>query len=192
MKEIRYIGIDLGTNYLATTYDGDNSKHYTTSILSARSKFKSSTSPSRRSTFTNAIHTQINLVVDDLCNRYQEDTFILEGMPEFHKEPSDFEKVRIEYHILYKQLKERNANLVLVDRTATSITCPHCGFKDAKNRKPTYHIFSCLLCEFKENDDVTAAMNIRLRGMEQIEKMKTSDLNINPNKEEILAVSKVS
>ena len=52
---------------------------------------------------------------------------------------------------------------VPVPATNTSITCPHCGEVDPKNRR-TQAVFRCVSCGHTDNADVNAAETIRRQG----------------------------
>ena len=63
----------------------------------------------------------------------------------------------------YKALLS-GSKVITVDSAFTSQRCPICGNIDADARNRDEHVYTCK-CGFKENDDITAAMNIHQLGL---------------------------
>ena len=57
---------------------------------------------------------------------------------------------------------------VRVDPKYTSQTCPMCGVVDSDSRKRREHLFICLSCGFRLDDDQNGAINVLLRGLSDI------------------------
>ena len=56
----------------------------------------------------------------------------------------------------------------------TSQDCPICGHRDKTNRDKKMHRFTCKCCGYQSNDDRVGAMNIRLRGIDELNKQISS------------------
>ncbi len=64
--------------------------------------------------------------------------------------------------------KENGVFVVMVHPAYTSISCPKCGCKDKENRKKL--LFHCLKCGHKDHADINGAINLSLKGQEQVDK----------------------
>ena len=73
-------------------------------------------------------------------------------------------QMQIEYKAAAKGIM-----VIYVNPAHTSQTCPHCGNVDKNARHRDRHEYVCPKCGFRTNDDRAAAMNIRARGMEQLD-----------------------
>ena len=77
------------------------------------------------------------------------------------------------YYDLQQQIEykaaARGIMVIYVNPAHTSQTCPHCGNVDRNARHRDRHEYVCPKCGFRTNDDRAAAMNIRVRGMEQLD-----------------------
>ena len=104
-------------------------------------------------------------VAASIFKTYKKATYIFEDLQHFEVEPTDYTNPGIEYYALKLALQARMANVRLVDHFNSSNTCPKCGYVNPNNRNKQTSTFTCLSCNFKTNDDVAAAMNIRSRGM---------------------------
>lgn len=76
------------------------------------------------------------------------------------------------------ELVGQSAAIIQVPNNETSIICPQCGFTSSTNRQKERHTFKCLNCGFVSNDDQTAAINIRQRGLRYISNL-TKSMNFN-------------
>lgn len=72
------------------------------------------------------------------------------------------------------ELVGQSAAIIQVPNNETSIICPQCGFTSSANRQKERHTFKCLNCGFVSNDDQTAAINIRQRGLRYISNLTKS------------------
>ena len=58
--------------------------------------------------------------------------------------------------------------LIKVDPSYTSQTCPLCGRKAKASRIRSKHIFRCVYCRYKSNDDRVAAINLYSKGIQYL------------------------
>lgn len=191
----KIVGIDLGINFLATTYDsygktsffkGRHIKskrgHY--KILrkqlqrlgtkSAKRKIKSI--GSRENRYVNDVN---HAITKALVDKYGSNTlFVLEDLTGVRNAT---EKVRIDNRYTsvswafyqFRQLLEYKAMMngsmvITVDPRFTSQQCPKCGHIEKANRDKKKHIFKCKNCSYQSNDDRIGAMNLWRKGIEYI------------------------
>lgn len=76
---------------------------------------------------------------------------------------------KIEY-----KAKLKGVAVLFVPPQYTSITCPRCRNVAKYSRNRTVHEYLCTCCGYCGNDDRTAAINIRQRGLELLEKQRVS------------------
>lgn len=192
----KIVGIDLGINFLATTYDSENetffyngrhikSKRGNYKLLrkqlqecgtkSAKRKIKSI--GSRENRWMNDINHSITKA---LVDKYGENTlFVLEDLTNVR---NSTEKVNINNRYVsvswafyqFRQLLEYKAKMnksmvIAVNPKYTSQQCPKCGHIEKANRDKKKHIFKCKNCSYQSNDDRIGAMNLWRKGIEYIE-----------------------
>lgn len=192
----KIVGIDLGINFIATTYDslgkttfynGKTIKakrgHYKLlrkqlqklGTKSAKRKIKSI--GSRENRWMNDINHSITKA---LVDKYGENTlFVLEDLTNVRNAT---EKVHINNRYTsvswsfyqFRQLLEYKVNInksmvIVVDPKYTSQMCPKCGHIEKSNRDKKNHIFKCKNCSYTSNDDRIGAMNLWRKGIEYIE-----------------------
>jgi putative transposase len=75
--------------------------------------------------------------------------------------------------IKYK-VKRKQINVIAVNPTYTSQTCPKCGNTKKANRNKRKHIFCCRTCGYTSNDDRIGAMNLYEEGMEYLRTVTSS------------------
>jgi putative transposase len=68
------------------------------------------------------------------------------------------------FEFLDYKLNERGGQLIKVDPKHTSQTCPKCGTVSKENRL-SQSKFVCKTCDYSNNADVVAALNILARGI---------------------------
>lgn len=73
----------------------------------------------------------------------------------------------LEQKLIYKSL-ESKCIVIKVDAHYTSQRCPKCGCIHKNNRNKSKHLFECVQCRYKSNDDRIAAMNIQELGKQYI------------------------
>lgn len=192
----KIVGIDLGINFLATTYDSEGktffyngrnikSKRGNYKILrkqlqecgtkSAKRKIKSI--GSRENRWMSDINHSITKA---LVDKYGENTlFVLEDLTGVR---NSTEKVNISNRYVsvswafyqFRQLLDYKAKMnksmvIAVDPKYTSQQCPKCGHIEKANRDKRNHIFKCKNCSYQSNDDRIGAMNLWRKGIEYVE-----------------------
>lgn len=186
------VGVDLGINFLSTTYDsrGKTSFYNGNTVKHKRSKFKATRkqlqmrqTPSARKKLKqigsreNRYVTDINhQVTKALVDKYPRGTmFVLEDLTGIR---SATEKVRVKNRYVsvswafyqFRQMLEYKAEIngqkvIIVDPTYTSQTCPKCGHVEKANRNKKLHTKNC---QYQSNDDRIGAMNLHRKGIEYI------------------------
>ena len=58
--------------------------------------------------------------------------------------------------------------VIKVDPAYTSQKCPLCGRRDKSSRLRNQHLFRCISCRYKSNDDRVAALNLYELGMKYL------------------------
>lgn len=196
LKINKIVGIDLGINFLATTYDSEGKTIFYNgrNIKSKRGNYKSlrkqlqkcGTKSAKRK--IKSIGSRENRWMSDvnhsitkaLVDKYGENTlFILEDLAGIRNAT---EKVNINNKYVsvswafyqFRQLLEYKAKMnksmvVAVDPKYTSQQCPKCGHIEKANRDKRNHIFKCKNCSYQSNDDRIGAMNLWRKGIEYIE-----------------------
>lgn len=189
------VGIDLGINFLATSYDskgkttffnGRNIKHKRGRLKATRKSLQKRQTASARKRIR-AIGQRENRYVLDvnhqvtkaLVERYPKGTlFVLEDLTGVRQAT---EKVHVKNRYVsvswafyqFRQLLEYKAQLyghkvIVVSPKYTSQTCPKCGHVDKRNRNKKTHTFTCVNCSYQSNDDRIGAMNLYRKGIEYI------------------------
>jgi len=189
------VGVDLGINFLATTYD---SKKQTTffngrAIKQKRAGYKSLRSQLQRKQTPSARHRL--KAIGQRENRWMCDVnhqiskalvdshptgtlFILEDLTgirtvtEKVKRKNRYVSVSWAFFdfrqkLAYKALLAGD-NTLFVDPAYTSQTCPSCGHTEAANRNKKKHVFVCKNCHYTSNDDRIGAMNLYAKGIQYL------------------------
>ena len=192
----KIVGIDLGINFLATTYDsygkttfysGKSVKHKRAIYSSLRKNLQElGTKSSKRKIKSigsreNRWMTNINHVITKaLVDKYGSNTlFVLEDLTNVR---NSTEKVKLDERYVtvswafyqFRSFLEYKAKLnqsmvLLVNPAYTSQTCPKCGHVEKSNRNKKLHTFKCKNCGYQSNDDRIGAMNLWRKGIEFIE-----------------------
>jgi len=192
----KIVGIDLGINFLATTYDSyDKTNFYPgRPIKSIRGKYKIlrkqlqevNTKSAKRKIKTvgqreNRYISDINhSITKALIDKYGKNTlFVIEDLTGIRNAT---ERVRIKDRYTYvswafyqfRQYLEykaqtNNCMVIAVNPKYTSQQCPKCGHIEKANRNKAKHIFCCKNCSYKSNDDRIGAMNLYRKGIDYIE-----------------------
>ena len=189
------VGIDLGINFLATSYDskgkttffnGRHIKHKRGRLKATRKALQKRQTASARKRIR-AIGQRENRYVRDvnhqvtkaLVERYPKGTlFVVEDLTGVRQAT---EKVHIKNRYVsvswafyqFRQLLEYKAQLyghkvIVVSPKYTSQTCPKCGHVAKRNRNKKTHTFTCVNCSYQSNDDRIGAMNLYRKGMAYI------------------------
>ena len=189
------VGVDLGINFLATTYDSDNKslffngkqiKDKRAHFSKIRKELQQVKTPSSRKRLKtigsreNRWVTDINhQVTKALVEKYGSNTlFVLEDLTGIR---NSTEKVRKNNRYIsvswafyqFREMLEYKVNLIgskviFVDPKYTSQTCPKCGHVERANRDKKTHTFKCKTCCYTSNDDRIGAMNLQRKGIEYI------------------------
>ncbi|MBS4216747.1 transposase [Bacillus sp. FJAT-49711] len=189
------VGVDLGINYLATTYDSEGKttfysgkmvKHKSVKFKATRKQVQMRQTPSARKKLKQMGSRENRYVTDvnhqttkALVDKYPRGTmFVLEDLTGVR---SATEKVRVKNRYVtvswafhqFRQMLEYKAKMngqkvITVDPKFTSQTCPKCGNVDKANRKKKLHTFKCKNCQYQSNDDRIGAMNLHRKGIEHI------------------------
>ena len=199
------VGIDLGLNFIATTYDnneeslffkGGSIKHTRAHYKSLRKQLQQIGTRSARKKLKAIGHKENRYITDinhkitkALIDQYGPNTlFVLEDLTGIRNVT---EKVRIrdKYYTVswafyqFRTMLEYKASIngskvIVVDPRYTSQTCPKCGHIEKSNRDKKNHKFCCKNCTYKSNDDRIGAMNLYRKGLEYIEQYNIDSVNI--------------
>lgn len=189
------VGVDLGINFLATTYDsygkttfynGNVVKHKRGKFKVTRKQLQKRQTPSARKKLKqigsreNRYVTDVNhQITKALVDKYPKGTmFVLEDLTGVR---SFTEKVRVKNRYVsvswafyqFRQMLEYKAEMngqkvIVVDPKFTSQTCTKCGHVEKANRNKKLHTFKCTNCQYQSNDDRIGAMNLHRKGIEHI------------------------
>jgi len=189
------VGIDLGINFLATSYNlkGETVFFSGKKIKNKRANYKKQrkelqkcqTSSARRKlkkigNRENRWMTDVNHQVSKalVTNNGENTLFVLEDLTGI-RNATEKVQVRNRYvtvswaffqlrqMIEYKALMNRSKAIV-VDPKYTSQKCPKCGLINKHNRNKKTHTFCCKSCTYRSNDDRIDAMNLHRNGIEYI------------------------
>lgn len=194
--DIGYIvGIDRGVRFLATTYDSSgNTKFFSGAdyrnkrnhYQKLRQQLRQVGTPSSKRRLK-AIAEGENRWINDLnhciskalVEAYPKGTlFVLEDLN--HIQSSTY-KIRtkdqyaltmwpyfdFELKLMYKAAI-KGQMVIKVDPAYTSQKCPLCGRRDKSSRLRNQHLFRCISCRYKSNDDRVAALNLYELGMKYL------------------------
>jgi putative transposase len=189
------VGVDLGINFLATTYDsrGKTAFYSGREVKHKRGQYKAlrkqlqvkQTSASRKR--IKAVGSRENRYVTDVNHQVTKalveqsplgTCFVLEDLSSVRHAT---EKVRVKDRYVqvswafyqFRRMLEYKAGLhgqkvITVDPRYTSQTCPKCGHREKGNRNKKLHIFCCIKCHYTSNDDRIGAMNLHRKGIKAI------------------------
>jgi len=188
----RVVGIDLGINFLATTYDshgktafynGRPVKHKRGQYKALRKQLQMRQTPSSRKRIK-SIGQRENRYVSDvnhqvtkaLVDKHPSGTcFVLEDLTGIRNAT---EKVKVKNRYVsvswafhqFRQMLEYKAEMngqrvITVPPAYTSQTCPKCGHTEKANRNKGTHGFCCKNCSYESNDDRIGAMNLYRKGI---------------------------
>ncbi|HDR8450242.1 RNA-guided endonuclease InsQ/TnpB family protein [Bacillus cereus] len=189
------VGVDLGINFLATTYDsqgkttfynGNIVKHKRGKFKATRKQLQTRQTPSSRKKIKQ-IGSRENRYVTDVNHQITKalrgTMFVLEDLTGVR---SATEKVRVKNRYVsvswafyqFRQMLEYKAELngqkvIVVDPKYTSQTCPKCGNIEKANRNKKLHTFKCKNCQYQSNDDRIGAMNLHRKGIKHISVVTT-------------------
>lgn len=189
------VGVDLGINFLATTYDsqgkttfykGNMVKHKRGKFKVTRKQLQMRKTPSARNKLKrigsreNRYVTDVNhQITKALVDKHPRGTmFVLEDLTGVR---TVTEKVQVKNRYVsvswafyqFRQMLEYKAEMngqtvIIVDPKYTSQTCPECGHVEKANRIKKLHTFMCKNCQYQSNDDRIGAINLHRKGIEHI------------------------
>ena len=192
---VTVVGVDRGLRFHAVTHDGKHTKFYSgREAAKVRARYKSTRSslqkcgtPSSRrrlkrigSRESRWMHDRNSCIAKTLVSDLEsgsvivlEDLSGVRSATEVVKRKDRYLTVSWPYYDLQMQIEYKAAAkgimVIYVNPAHTSQTCPHCGNIDKNARHRDRHEYVCPKCGFRTNDDRAAAMNIRARGMEQLD-----------------------
>lgn len=189
------MGIDLGINHIATTYDsngktkfyrGGEVKDYRGKKKALRRQLQIKQTPSARKRIKKIGNRESGYVKDvnhritkTLVSQAPKGTlFVLEDLTGIRNAT---EKVRTKHRYVsvswaffeFRKMLEYKAKMyghkvVCVSPKYTSQDCPKCGHREKSNRDKANHRFCCKKCQYKSNDDRIGAMNLFWKGIEHL------------------------
>lgn len=189
------VGIDLGINFLATTYDsqgkvqffnGKKAKDKRGKFKRTRKSLQEKNTPSSRQRLKeignreNRWMSDLNhQITKALVDQYGENTlYVLEDLTGVRNATERIRKqdryVSVSWafyqfrEFLEYKAKLTNSKVIIVDPRYTSQTCPKCGHIERNNRNKKTHVFTCKNCDYSSNDDRIGAMNLQRKGIEYI------------------------
>ncbi|MDR3562538.1 MAG: transposase [Negativicutes bacterium] len=193
---VKVVGVDMGINYLATSFDGTKTFFYDGRQVKVkrgqysrvRKELQQVGTPSSRRRLKaigqreRRFMTDVNHVVSKtLVAQAGENSLI--AIEDLTGVRNATEQVRVKNRYVsvswaFYQLRQmieykavRNNSVVAAcDSRYTSQTCPKCGHVCRSNRNKKTHVFCCKLCGYQSNDDRIGAMNLRLKGIKYLGK----------------------
>ena len=189
------VGVDLGINFLATTYDSTGKSEFFSgrSVKHRRAKYKQlrkelqqrQTASARRR--LKKIGSRENRWMSDVNHQVSKTLaesapagtlFVLEDLTGVRSATEKvnlgqrYEIVSWAFYDLRQKLeykaKLNGSKVITVDPKYTSQACPKCGHIEKGNRDKKRHIFVCRNCGYHSNDDRIGAMNLHRKGIEYL------------------------
>ena len=192
---VQVVGVDMGVNFLATTYDsqGHTTFVHGRSVKDRRSHYKQlrkelqqrQTASARRRLLAigqreTRFMTDVNHQVSKaLVARYGKNAlFVLEDLEgirtatEKVRKNNRYETVSWAFYQLRQMIEYKavmnQSHVVALDPRHTSQMCPKCRHVEKRNRNKKKHQFECQNCHYRSNDDRVGAMNLHRKGMEYL------------------------
>jgi len=200
LTEIKQVvGVDLGINFLATTYDSQGKTHFypgrevkrkRAHYKQLRRQLQQKQTPSARRRLKqigqreNRYMTDVNHKVSKaLVRQYGAGTlFVLEDLTGVRNKT---EQVRVKdryvsvswaFYQLRKMVAYKaqlaGAMMIAEDPRYTSRQCPRCKHEERANRDKKRHMFCCKNCGYRSNDDRIAAMNLLAKGTTYLQEVQ--------------------
>lgn len=189
------VGVDRGIRFIATTYDrkGKTTFYSGAKVNSRRSHFavikrklKQAGTPSSRKRLASIGRREhrwmqdINHCISKALTESQPKgtLFVLEDLEGIAfrfrgiklrsgYDISSWSYYDLEEKIMYKAAL-RGQKVIKVDPAYTSQTCPLCGKVSKASRIRSKHLFRCIFCRYKSNDDRVAAINLYSKGIQYL------------------------
>lgn len=183
------LAIDRGLKYLAVTSDGeyiDNPKinektEKKLRVLNRKLSRTKEGSNNRRKVINNLQRVYLkrkrqrrdflHKLTTDLANKYE--TIYLEDLKtsKMVKDKKYSKGISDVGWYMFEELLSYKTNVIKVDPAYTSQTCSNCGHVDKESRK-IQSVFKCTSCNFQENADYQACLNILKRGRADLNNAK--------------------
>lgn len=194
------VGIDLGVNFLAASYDSDGAarffsgkevKHRRARYAKVRKELQKRGTPSARRRLK-AMGSRENRWMRDVNHRVSKalveacppgTLFVLEDLAGVR---SATERVRLKqryvsvswaFYDLRTKIEYKAAlcgsKAIAVNPAYTSQACPKCGHTEKANRNKKKHRFRCRKCGYASNDDRIGAMNLHAKGIQYLDAVAT-------------------
>lgn len=187
------VGVDRGVRFIATTYDSSgktvfysgksvNSKrnHFSKIIKQLKGK-KTSSARRRLKSICRREHCwmqDVNHCITKALSQSQPrgTLFVLENLKRLRgcmsnrfpaQNLSWWAYLDFERKLIYKA-SFRGQKVIKVNPAFTSQTCPLCGRISKRNRIHSKHLFRCISCMYRTNDDRVAAINLYEKGIEYL------------------------
>jgi hypothetical protein len=191
------VGVDLGTRFLAVTYDGSStafykgtlngswhrrSTHYkqtqralskrgTRSAMRKARKLAAKSAAREMNSFHDIareiVGKQDKLSLFVFEDLYARDKYVKQVATKNPYPRPTAYMYKLQQVIIAHALKSGHS-VALVNAKRTSTTCPKCLWTHPSSRKKNKHLFRCVNCGYTTNDDRVGAMNIRSFGAENI------------------------
>lgn len=199
LTKAKVVGCDLGQRNLYVSYDGEHTAFCSGGLVKdkrvhaaeKRSELQSRGTPSSKRRFVslagseNRFAEEVNHSIAKALVKPLErgDALVLEDLSGLSKTIRGHKRDRyLHYSWSYLSLrqkieykaKQKGIIVLFVKPDDTSITCPVCGTVKASNRNRKQHEYRCS-CGYRGNDDRTAAMNIRQRGIDEIRRIQSAE-----------------
>ncbi len=200
LEEIKQVvGIDLGINFLATSFDsqgktdfypGRQVKRKRAHYKQLRRQLQQKQTPSSRRRLKQIGQRETRYMTDinhkvskALVRHYGSNTlFVMEDLTGIRKQT---EQVRVRdryvsvswaFYQLRKMVEYKarlaGAATIAEDPRHTSRECPRCNHQEKANRDKKRHGFCCRNCGYRSNDDRIAAMNLLAKGYKYLEEVQ--------------------
>ena len=189
---INVVGVDRGIRFVATTYDTKGKTvFYSGASINNKRKHFSSIKKELKQTGTPSARRRLKKI-GRREHRWMQDVnhciskalvksqpsgtlFVLEDLNGIRSRIgprslsnqylfSSWSYFDFEEKLIYKAAL-RGQMVIKVDPAYTSQTCPLCGRKNRLSRIKSKHIFRCVSCRYKSNDDRVAAINLYSKGV---------------------------
>lgn len=200
LEEIKQVvGIDLGINFLATSFDshgktnfypGRQVKRKRAYFKQLRQQLQRKQTPSSRRRLKQIGQRETRYMTDvnhkvskALVRQYGANTlFVMEDLTGIRKQTEQvrtgdrYVSVSWAFYQLRKMVEYKaqlaGAVTIAVAPHYTSRQCPRCNHQEKANRDKKRHGFSCRICAYRSNDDRVAAMNLLFKGYQYLEEVQ--------------------
>lgn len=199
LEKAKIVGCDIGQRNLYVSYDGENTTFCSGGLVKdkrvhaaeKRSELQKVGTPSSKRRIKSLAKSE-NRFVEEVNHSTAKallsplkrgDVLVLEDLSGLRKSIWVRKRDRyLRYSWSYSSLRQKieykaeqkGVIVWFVKPDDTSITCPVCGEVKTSNRNHKTHEYRCG-CGYRGNDDRTAAMNIRQRGIDEIRQIQSAE-----------------